>query len=163
MDAEFIDGIRRNIYISKVNGLIPWAVIQRPKHWVGGDPNPGTAIHVDENSSYTIRPGYYYYKQVTRAGQPGMAVAVVESYDPDLHGIAFSSNGTKNPNAFVLINIEDDDKEAILNIKGNDGKTFKAYRTSEEENYKYIGEVEVKDSQILYDCPAGSVTTFFGK
>ena len=30
-------------------------------------------------------------------------------------------------------------------------------------NYRSIGNFEVKDDAIVFDCPKGSVTTFFGK
>src|SRR5690606_10825460 len=84
MDVDFINVIRGNIYVAKVNGIIPWAAVQRPAKWVGGDPNPGTAVTVDESGNYTVQPGYYYFKQVSRAGQPGMSVAQVMSNDTEI-------------------------------------------------------------------------------
>ena len=63
MDAKNIKEMHGNIYDSQVNGIIPWAGIQRPTKWVGGDPNPGCAINVDEDGNYTVRRGYHYYKQ----------------------------------------------------------------------------------------------------
>ncbi len=58
-----------------------WAVVQRHSQWVGGDPNPGTAFLVDDSGNYEVRPGYYLYRQVTRAGQPKLAVASASSGD----------------------------------------------------------------------------------
>jgi len=74
-----VDTIRGHIYGTRGNGYIPWAVIQRHSQWVGGDPNPGTAFLIDDARDFQIRPGYYLYKQVTRAGQAGMVVASVSS------------------------------------------------------------------------------------
>ena len=104
MDVDFVWQIYMNIYMAKINGYIPWAAIQRPPHWIGGDPNPGTAITVRENGEYEVNPGYYWYKQVTRAGQPGMAVAYAECMDSELQLMAFAQNDTDNPDAFSIIN-----------------------------------------------------------
>lgn len=104
MDVDFVWQIYMNIYMAKVNGYIPWAAIQRPPHWVGGDPNPGTAITVRENGEYEVNPGYYWYKQVTRAGQPGMAVAYADCMDSEIQLMAFAQNDTQNPDAFSVIN-----------------------------------------------------------
>jgi hypothetical protein len=50
-------------------------------------------------------PGYYYYKQVCRAGQQGMAVAGLRSNDSLVGLIAFARNGTENPDAFLVLNL----------------------------------------------------------
>ena len=112
------DGSDGNIYSSKVNGLIPWAGIQRPEQWIGGDPNPGCAIQVYEDGSYEVMRGYYFYKQVTRAGQPDMAVSRTSSLDAMTAIIAFASNGTENPNAFVVINTSVETRPLNIDIKG---------------------------------------------
>jgi hypothetical protein len=70
MDADFINVIHGNIYVAKNNGIIPRATIQRTAKWVGGDPNPGKAIGVDEGNM-TVEPGCYFYKQVSRAVSQG--------------------------------------------------------------------------------------------
>ena len=76
MDVNFFELIRAHIYENRHNGFIPWAAVQRHNQWVGGDPNPGCAIKVDDNGGkYTVRPGYYLYKQLCRAGQPRMRIA----------------------------------------------------------------------------------------
>ena len=163
MDAGFVDNIRRNIYISKVNGLIPWAVIQRPAQWIGGDPNPGTAIRVYEDSTYSIEPGYYFYKQVSRAGQPGMSVAAVESLDPAVGAIAFASYKSPNPDAFVIINIDNHAKETIIHVKGTPFHRFHGYRTSSEDRYLDIGNHHLNNGAIHYMAPRNSVTTFYAR
>ena len=164
MNARFIEGIRRNIYLSKVNAVIPWACIQRRSQWVGGDPNPKSAFHVTDEGDFRVLPGYYYYKQVTRAGRPGMAVAAVHSFDPSVTAIGFAGNGTDNPDAIVLINHSDDDKQVELTVKGSDATRFQAYRTSpDDENYASIGDYELTDGKLSCAAPEGSVTTFFAK
>ena len=162
MSAYFVESIRRNIYVSKCNGLIMWAAVQRPTHWVGGDPNPGTAFKISEAGHYEVMPGYYYYKQVTRAGQSGMAVAVVRCLDPGLGAIAFAANGTRNADAFVLINHSDKDKEAVVHIKGS-AKSYQAYRTSPTDRYRKLKTFTLRSGKLHYQTPADSVTTFFAQ
>ena len=163
MDAKFVKEIWGNIYEAQINGLIPWAGIQRPPLWVGGDPNPGCAINVNEDGTYVLRPGYYFYKQVSRAGQPGMGVVHTISMDSEIPVIAFSSNGTKNPDVFVVVNTSTGkEKPVVVNIKGTKSTRFRAFRTNgEEEKYTGIGEFDVENGEILYKAPKNSVTTFF--
>lgn len=162
MGAEFIDEIQRNIYISKVNAVIPWATVQRPSHWIGGDPNSGTAIRINNDSSYTVLPGYYFYKQVSTAGQPGMVVASVTCLDPSVSAIAFASNGTSNPDNFVVINTADVAKETNIKVLGTRFHIFDMYRSSFEDSYKHIGTTKLSADHLLYIAPPGSVTTFYG-
>ena len=162
IDAQLIDDIRRNIYITKVNGVIPWTAVKRGLQWVNGDPNSATAINVQEGGGYKVSPGYYFYKQVSRAGQPGMAVAAVASRDPALGLIAFASNGTRNPDAFLVINVADEPKDVELTIRGSESQSFAAYRSSPSESYADVGKLRLTDSALRYTAPAGSVTTFFG-
>ncbi|MBS0000372.1 MAG: hypothetical protein KFF73_15430 [Cyclobacteriaceae bacterium] len=165
MDAKNIKEMHGNIYSSKVNGIIPWAGIQRPPQWVGGDPNPGSAFTVREDGAYEVRRGYYFYKQVSRAGQPGMAVARTMSMDSQLALIAFSSNETSNPDAFVVVNWSDEDKQVSVKITGSGNRTFEAFLTTEDENHLYgpAGSFNIDDNRILFNSPGGSVTTFFGR
>jgi hypothetical protein len=164
MDAKNIKEMHGNIYSSKVNGIIPWAGIQRPPLWVGGDPNPGSAFTVREDGSYDVRRGYYFYKQITRAGQPGMAVARTMSMDSQVALIAFSSNGTGNPDAFVVVNWSDQDKQVSVRISGSENNSFEAFLTTEDEQHLYspAGNFRVDENRILFNSPRGSVTTFFG-
>lgn len=168
MDARNIKEMHGNIYTSKVNGIIPWSGIQRPPHWVKGDPNPGSAFTVHENGTYDVRKGYYFYKQITRAGQPGMAVAYAYAMDSEIAVIGFAKNGTKNPDAFVITNITDKEKTVAVDIRGSNSKVFEAYRTTDakgqpEERYKLLGDFQGENNQVVYKAPPGSVTTFFGK
>lgn len=162
MDAQFVNDIRGQIYQVKVNAVIPWAAVQTSK-WVGGDPNPGTAFRVIEDCGcYQLLPGYYYYKQVSRAGQPGMAVAGVHEGDGRLRLMAFSANGTRHADAFVVINTSQEPRAATIQIAGTAARNFRAYRTSLSESYQAAGSFPVANGMLEYTVPANSVTTFFG-
>lgn len=163
MDTRFIKEIWGNIYEAGINGLIPWAGMQRPPLWVGGDPNPGCAIRVSEDGSYEIQPGYYFYKQVSRAGQPGMKVVWTMSMDSEIPVIAFSSGGTKNTDAFVVINTNlTREKPVDLTVRGSRSTKMKAFRTNgKDEMYRDIGEFIIDNEKLLYTAPPNSVTTFF--
>ncbi|MFH0758608.1 MAG: hypothetical protein V2B15_15070 [Bacteroidota bacterium] len=172
MDAFNIKEMHGNIYTAKVNAIIPWAGIQRPPHWVGGDPNPGSAFTVSEDGEYKVRPGYYFYRQITRAGQPGMKVAEANAMDSETAVIAFASNGTINPDAFIVTNISKWDRKIAVTVAGSKAKSFEAFRTTKvpgseldeiAEKYVSLGEFRVKDGMIVFDSPAGSVTTFYAK
>lgn len=175
MDSKNIKEMHGNIYDAQVNGIIPWAGIQRPVQWVGGDPNPGSAFTVHEDGTYEIRRGYYFYKQVTRAGQPGMAVARTMSMDSQIAVIGFSSNTTSNPDAVVVVNWSDDDKKIALKVGGSRHLQFDAFMTTEGEkdndgkfigngiNYQKTEAFSFEDNGIIFNAPKGSVTTFFGK
>jgi len=176
MDVFFVDEIRNNITCAKVNAIIPWAAIQRPPLWVGGDPNPGCAFRVSEDGHYDVLPGYYFYKQVSRAGQPGMAVARVVSNDSSIGLIAFASNGTDNPDAFVVMNMGAEPLSLNIQIAGTDHTVFEAYRTipgareshavpvtSLKEACAPLGDFAIQDGFIACDVPGESVVTFFGK
>jgi hypothetical protein len=158
--------MHNNIYSAKVNAIIPWAAVQRSSKWVGGDPNPGTAIRVDDEGHYTVERGYYFYRQVCRAGQAGMAVASVRANDSELALIGFACNGTRHPDAFVVINVGEEAKGLNLEILGSASASFVAYRTSDDERYVAVGEfTEGTDDGapgIAYQAPPQSVTTFFG-
>ena len=165
MDTYFITEMQGNIYTSKVNGIIPWAGIQRPIKWVGGDPNPGAAIYVHEDGHYEILQGYYFYKQVSRAGQPGMAVVRATARETVTPVIAFGRDDTNHPDAFILINNSDQwEKNMQINLKGTEAKKFRAFRTTMGENglrYQEIGTFEVTDGYFREKLPVSSVTTFF--
>jgi hypothetical protein len=165
MDAKNIKEMHGNIYSTKVNGIIPWAGIQRPPLWVGGDPNPGSALTVREDGTYEVRRGYYFYKQITRAGQPGMKVVRTMSMDSQVAMIAFSANGTDHADAFLAVNWSDEDKKVSVRITGTASTEFKGFQTTEDERMLYspAGQYALKEGKILFDAPKGSVTTFFGK
>ena len=155
--------IRNNIYCAKVNGIIPWACIQRPGKWVGGDPNPGTAFEVYNDGTYAVKPGYYFFKQVSRAGQPGMKVARVVSNDSEIGLIAFAGNGTGNPDAFVVLNMANHAVPVNIEVQGSGAVAFDVTRTGPDEAYVSLGRATLKAGAIDFEAPAGSVTTFTGR
>jgi O-glycosyl hydrolase len=162
MDATNLEEMHGNIYSAKVNGIIPWACIQRPAKWVGGDPNPGTAIRVSEDGTYEVTRGYYYYKQVCRAGQPGMAVVRTMAMDSEIAVIGFSRNGTKNPDVLVLVNIGKQGKQVALKITGTRSQRFDAFRTTDgNDRYEHVGQFTLENDSIVYDAPSRSATTFY--
>ena len=163
MDVNFINEMRGNIYATKVNGIIPWAAVQRSAKWVGGDPNPGTAFRISEDGKYTVEPGYYFYKQVARAGQPGMAVAHVVSTDTEVGLIAFARAKTRHPDAFVVLNLAKIPKALALRVLGSAASAFTAWRTGPEERYATLGDHALEGGLLRYTAPAGSVTTFYAK
>jgi hypothetical protein len=163
MDVSFVDNIRGQIYENHINGFIPWAVLQRPIKWVGGDPNPGTAFNVHEDRTYSVERGYYFYKQVCPVGQAGMAVATVSPVTGGVGLIGFAANGTRHPDAFLVINTGDAAKEVPIQIAGSKAKSFRATRTSPGELFQAAGQFDVKSGSIAYSAPAGSVTTFVAR
>lgn len=179
MNELFIKEIHGSIYEVKVNGLIPWGSIQTASQWNKPDPNTGCAIRVYNDGTWEVQKGYYYYKQVSRAGQPGMAVALTEMMDSEISLIGFAGNGTKNPDAFLIINTAKNPKKVAVTIKGNRSPSFTAFRTAgqqvyklrataeplsdDSENYKPLGLFPVTSKKLVYEAPANSVTTFYAQ
>lgn len=162
MDARFIYNFHELIYSAKSNAVIPWAGVQRPPLWVGGDPNPGNAIQVNEDGTYEVRDGYYYYKQLCPVGKAGMYVAQASCMQSQTCAFAFAGNGTGAPDAFVLVNTsKTEEADFRLKVAGKADKAWRAYRTAApEERCKELGSVDVKDGQLNYIAPPNSVTTF---
>jgi hypothetical protein len=130
---------------------------------VGGDPNPGTAFRVGEDGAYEVLRGYYYYRLLSRAGQPGMAVARTMAMDSEVAVIAFARNGTKHPDVFTLINLGKD-KRIAVKVLGSGSDTFEAFRTADEKDrYQPLGLVKLEGDTLLYGAPAQSAATFFAK
>ncbi len=172
MDAKNIKEMHGNIYTAKVNAIIPWAGIQRPTKWVGGDPNPGSAFTVREDGTYEIRKGYYFYKQISRAGQPGMAIVNTITRDSEIAIIGFGQHRSGSPDAFVVVNWDfKNDRRLKIEVKGSTYRSFKAFRTTAApegrtggDDYLLLGDMEIStENHLIYEAPAGSVTTFFGR
>lgn len=163
---DFVDNMRRDIYECKANGLIPWALIAGEKEWMGskGEYNDGSmdkAFLIWKDGSMEVSDRYYYYKQVSRAGQPGMLVAEVITLDPALGAMAFKGSDSVHQDAFVLVNKSNEQKQLTINIHGSECKDFRVYRTCEGENFLDLGLKSPHEGVMIYDCPARSVTTFF--
>ena len=159
MDAKFIYQMHENIYCAKNNAIIPWAGIQRPGKWLGGDPNPGNAIQIEDDGTYEVRKGYYYYKQVCPVAQHGMYAAHTYSTDTGTCVLAFASNGTDNPNAFVVVNAADSEAKFRLTVK-NGGTDYQAYRTSPSENCAETENLHLDQEHASLVLPPDSVSTY---
>ena len=163
MDAKFVYQIHGNIYGAKSNAIIPWAGIQRPVCWVGGDPNPGNAIQVAEDGSYIIRDGYYYYKQVTSAGRSGMKVSKAYATAGECCAIAFAKGNTQYPNAFVLVNCSENEALFDVEISGSNAKLFSVYITDKKRKYAALPDVEKKNGKVEILLSPNSVCTLIEK
>lgn len=163
MYIDFLYNFHHEIYSTKVNAIIPWAPIQVKDMWIGGEPNQGCAIWVTD-SSYQIRSGYYFLKTFMRAGYAGMNVVKTSSSDDHIFLTAFAQGQSQQPDAFNVLNVhEQNDKSLTIDIEQSQYKSFKAYRTSMEDNYKYIGEFMPTKGRISYTAPTKSSTTFIGQ
>ncbi len=160
MDVFFVNEIRENIYAAKVNGLIPWACVQRPSLWKGGDPNPGTAFRVGDDGALSVEPGYWWYRQACLAGRPGTGVARVVSNDTQIALMAFADNGSGHGDAVVLLNTSEDRRDVDLQVIGSRATGFQAVRTSETDRGAAIGTFALKDGRLAYAAPPLSATTF---
>lgn len=159
-DYDFVYLMKRNIYDAKVNAIIPWAAFQT-NTWVGGDPNPACAFFIHEDGKYEVRPGYYFYKQLAPIGQRGMKVASVSTEAREkVEMIGFASNGTKHPDAFLVMNLSDEEMEMEVEVKGTRATKFEASRSTMEEKNVSLGIFKLKDGKLIYKAPAGSVSTF---
>lgn len=157
MDATFLSYIRSQIYSVGVNAVIPWACIQTDT-WVGGDPNPGTAIRVGRNG-YKVEPGYFYYRHATRIGQRGMAVAEVESGVPDVGLIAFASAGTRHPDGFLIYNTSASRRDMVVRIGGTKASAFDAFETGPGVDWRSLGRMAVRNGELWISLGPDSVVS----
>lgn len=159
MDAVFLSYIRAQIYDVGVNAVIPWACIQTDT-WVGGDPNPGTAVRVDRKGGYQVEPGYYYFRHAARLGQRGMAVAETESAAPDVGLIAFASAGTSHPDGFLLFNTSAGRRDMVVRLHGTKAAAFEAYETGPGVAWRPLGRQTLRNGQLWISLSANSVVSF---
>jgi hypothetical protein len=171
MSLDFLEDTRNLIYKVKCNGMIPWATVHNdyesdklsPPATVRVSSNPNSPIKTN-NNQVQITKAYYHYKQVSRAGQPKMAVAEVTSDDPEIGLIAFASNGTKNPDAFTLINLAKSPKAVKVRVAGTKSKSFAANVTTDVEygdrNYEPFKTFVYRNGTLEYTAPARSSVTF---
>jgi O-glycosyl hydrolase len=159
MDLTFLRTIHNHITVSKVNGYIPWAVVQRHSQWVGGDPNPGTAILIDDNGGWSVQRGYYLFKHYCRVGRPGMAVARSETPDPEVLVTAFASAGSGSPDAAVVLNTGDKPQRLDLRVEGARGSRFAAVVTDDSRTYARQPDAVASAGVLPLDLPPRSVLT----
>jgi O-glycosyl hydrolase len=176
-DWDFAKQLQSNIYEAKLNGIIPWAGIQNESEWNKPDPNPGCAIRVFDDGTWQINKAYYYYKQISRAGQPGTNVVDAYIMSSELSLIAFGKEKQGTGSSLVVINSSNEPRHMSLEMVGLNSNKFEAYRTSgreiiiikdtksptppEGENYVAVEDFKVDGEKLIYTAPPGSVTTFF--
>jgi hypothetical protein len=94
-------------------------------------------------------------------------VAQVTSDDPSVQLMAFAANGTKNPDAVIVINQAKEPKQVSLTIQGSKATQWHGFVTTDVEfgnrNYESLGEMKVKGGGISCTAPTRSVTTFYGR
>lgn len=163
--------IIQSIVIEKLNGYIPWAFIQNPSEWVGGDPNPGCAFIVSDNGTLTITKGYYYFKQFSRAGQRNMNIVDSASDQSNIFTLAFGKGGNTVSDVydnFIILSLSQ--QEMRITIEGSDIEQYDMYRTSDGssgDDFKYIGRMNTtatadgKNRYFMWNTLQG-VVTFFG-
>lgn len=170
-DLAFAELTRRQVYDIGVTGMITWAATKRVAAWefyTNRPANRQCAVLVNDDGTMTIQSGFYYYKQATRAGQPGMAVALVdERRGGGVRAMAFARNGTTHPDAWVLINPDATSKTVEVALKGTTFRRFEGFRTSGDgrsEGARPIQPLVVGPQQTAtYTAPAQSMTTFIGR
>ena len=101
-----------------------------------------------------------------------MKVVQASAMDSELCIIAFTSNGTRHPDAFIVTNISKYDRQVKVRIMGSKATVFEAFRTTKSpgaeldeiaEKYASVGNFTAEEGAIVTEAPAGSVTTFFAK
>jgi len=114
-----------------------------------------------EDGDYEVRHQYYYYKQLSRAGQKGMKVATVDiERESDVKLIAFASGSSTHPDAFLVLNKADSPRKINLSVSGS-ASEYRVFRTTGEEQYVVLPNEALNGGKLSYDAPAGSLTTFF--
>jgi hypothetical protein len=116
------------IYDVGCNGLIPWATLHHD--YESDKLSPPATKRVGSNANSPIKTNggqvevtkaYYHYKQLTRAGQPGMGVASVTGDDSMMTAVAFAAQVDSASNAFVLINRDTQARDIWVAIAGDAG------------------------------------------
>jgi len=84
--------------------------------------------------------------------------------DAEVSILAFARNNSSNPDAFVVINMDDVAKELNISIFGSTHKNFEVFRSTDDEKelFQSIGNKTLQSGKITYQVPAKSVTTFIG-
>ncbi|MBD3375995.1 hypothetical protein GF406_13245, partial [candidate division KSB1 bacterium] len=94
-----------HLYGNRASAIIPWAGIQRYSEWGEKNKHAACAITVLEDSTFQINKEYYFYKQYSRAGRPGMRVVKTYVNRPDVLIAAFAQDKSDHADAFVVINL----------------------------------------------------------
>ena len=97
-----------------------------------------------KDGSLALGHPYFFLKQMSRAGQPGMSVVKAESTQDDVRVMAFSSNGIKHPDAIVIINASEAEQVCKVAVKGTGATAWQARRTTESGEH-FIESPPLKD------------------
>jgi hypothetical protein len=118
-----------------------------------------------------------------QAGKPGRATGYGRgAYRNDGFGNfadRFFIERYEKPGCLVVINTATTPRKVVITVKGNRNPSFAAYRTTgsqtykpavtdgtgtdDSENYLSIGAFKKGNGSVIYEAPAGSVTTFYGQ
>jgi len=157
--VDFAQHTHAQLYKVGVNGIITWQVSKNLSEWRPAPKNPNAAIMQQKDGSLALAHPYYFLKQMSRAGQPGMSVVKAESTSDDVRLMAFASNGTKHPDAIVIINASDTEEVCALAISGSKATTWQARRTTEAGEH-FIELPPLSDVSAIH-LPPRSVLTLF--
>jgi hypothetical protein len=160
--VDFALHTHAQLYKVGVNGIITWQVSKNLSEWRPAPKNPSAAIMQQKDGSLALAHPYYFLKQMSRAGQPGMSVVKAESTNHNLRVMAFSSSSsTKNPNAIVIVNASEADQDCAVEITGTQADTWQARRTT-EGGEKFQALPDLSDLRRLR-LPGRSVSTLIAK
>jgi O-glycosyl hydrolase len=162
MDMSFLRTIHHHIMTSQVNGYIPWAVVQRHSQWVGGDPNPGTAILIDDQGRWSVQRGYTLFKHYCRVGRAGMAVADAQDASAEVLVTAFAAAGTKSADAAVVLNTGEAPQKLELRLDGSRHRRFSVVATDDSRSYERLADAVPAQGVLSLELPPRSVHTLEG-
>ncbi len=171
MSLAILEDARQLIYTVKCNALIPWAAVHHDYESDKLSPPAGFRVSTNANSPIKTNGGkveitkaYYHFKQISRAGQAGMAVAEAASHDPEIRLIAFASNGTRNRDALIVLNLAKEAKTVKVAVAGTRAAAA-AWTTSDAEfgnhNHEPFREFRQSGGTLSFSAPARSSTTFY--
>ena len=112
-----------------------------------------------KDGSLALGHPYFFLKQMSRAGQPGMSVVKAESTQDDVRVMAFSSNGIKHPDAIVIINASEAEQVCKVAISGAKATSWKARRTTEAGEH-FIELPPLSDVTAIHLPPRSMLTLF---
>lgn len=173
MSLDIVEQARGYLYLAANNALIPWATVHNRYESDKLSPPAGFRISGNANSPIMTHHGvlettkaYYFYKQLTRAGRPGMKVAFVDSSDPDsVSALAWSAHGTGAPDAFIVVNKHYEPTEVKVRLKGVSAAGFQAHYTQDfgAANYSVFRDFKHQPNEVSLQAPERSVITFLVK
>jgi hypothetical protein len=77
--------------------------------------------------------------------------------------MAFSSAGTRNPDAFAIFNTSTARRNMVVRVTGTKAAAFDAYETGPGQNWRELGAHEVRDGELWISLSAGAVVSFVAK